>query len=344
MNLSRVLTILTGVALLVTAIGCSTNPTEVTPMVNIDATVEARAKELVAAQPTATPYPTYTPVPTASTRPTDTPANPVVYSNTVEVTSTIVPTTVPDSTSEILPTATSVPRPTITPLPRPTSTPDISTKAIVYLDKGITYVEEKKFNLAVIEFTEALKLDVQDPYIYHMRATVYQQLGRHLEALRDFNTAIELNPNLASIYNSRSETYISLGDDDQKTACSLEIEYCVIPTQTPQLTPTATPITYRPHVVTGIATINGVWEDGAVVTAWSGVTQLGYSVVSRGGRYEMEIVRPPDEVRRFWNRIDFEISGLETKDTDDLDSPGVLYWESEGVDVLNLSAWRYGGK
>ena len=43
---------------------------------NIEATVEGRAKELVATQPTATPYPTYTPVPTATTphKPTDTPS------------------------------------------------------------------------------------------------------------------------------------------------------------------------------------------------------------------------------------------------------------------------------
>ena len=47
MKLPRVLAVLAGIALLVAALGCSTTP-------NIEATVEARAKELVAAQPTPT--------------------------------------------------------------------------------------------------------------------------------------------------------------------------------------------------------------------------------------------------------------------------------------------------
>ena len=105
MNLPRVLTVLTGITLLVAAIGCSTTPAEVAPTPNIDATVEARvAQELAAqpkpnidatvearlvqkpaAQPTAIPYPTYTPVPTATPKATPTPVptptlEPIEYS------------------------------------------------------------------------------------------------------------------------------------------------------------------------------------------------------------------------------------------------------------------------
>ena len=67
LKLPRVLAVVIGTAVLVAALGCSTTaPVAVEPTPNIDATVEARAKELVAAQPTSTPYPTYTPVPTAT--------------------------------------------------------------------------------------------------------------------------------------------------------------------------------------------------------------------------------------------------------------------------------------
>jgi len=97
--------VLTGLTLLVAAIGCSTTPAEVAPTPNIDATVEARvAQELaaqpkpnidatvearlvqkLAAQPTAIPYPTYTPVPTATPKATPTPVptptlEPIEYS------------------------------------------------------------------------------------------------------------------------------------------------------------------------------------------------------------------------------------------------------------------------
>ena len=86
MKVPMVLAVLTGITLLAAAIGCSTTPAEVAPTPNIEATVEARvAQELaaqpkpnidatvearlvqkLAAQPTAIPYPTYTPVPTAT--------------------------------------------------------------------------------------------------------------------------------------------------------------------------------------------------------------------------------------------------------------------------------------
>ena len=84
MNLLRILATVTGITLLVAALGCSTAapaPVEPTPIIDatvearvaqeraVDATIEARAKELVAEQPTATPYPTYTPVPTATPLP-----------------------------------------------------------------------------------------------------------------------------------------------------------------------------------------------------------------------------------------------------------------------------------
>ena len=56
MKKPRILVILTGIVLLIATVGCSdVTPAEVTPTANIDATVAARAKELVAAQPTPPP-------------------------------------------------------------------------------------------------------------------------------------------------------------------------------------------------------------------------------------------------------------------------------------------------
>ena len=96
MKLTRVLALLLGIALLVAAIGCSATAP------NIDATVEARAKELVGVQPTPTPVvvvkeatptdappPTNTPLP----KPTATPGP----------TSALVPAVALDPTSSPLP-------------------------------------------------------------------------------------------------------------------------------------------------------------------------------------------------------------------------------------------------
>ena len=111
MKKPRILVILTGIVLLIATVGCSDiTPAEVTPTANIDAMVETRAKELVAAQPTPTPVvvvkevtPKPATEPTLASAPTD----------------TSVPTTTPVRTNVPVPTAT----PVRTNVPVPTATP-----------------------------------------------------------------------------------------------------------------------------------------------------------------------------------------------------------------------------
>ena len=82
MKLLRILSAVIGIALLVGSLGCSTTPAEVAPTSNIDATVEVRAKELVATQPTATPVVVIKEVtPTDSLIPTATPTVPTATLN-----------------------------------------------------------------------------------------------------------------------------------------------------------------------------------------------------------------------------------------------------------------------
>ena len=109
MKKPRILVILTGIVLLIATVGCSDiTPAEVTPTANIDATVAARAKELVAAQPTPTPVVVVKEVtPTSATEPTIASAP----------TDTSVPTTTPVRTNVPVPTATPKEVPTATPSP-----------------------------------------------------------------------------------------------------------------------------------------------------------------------------------------------------------------------------------
>jgi len=96
MKPTRVLALLLGIALLVAAIGCSATAP------NIDATVEARAKELVGVQPTPTPVVVVKEVtPTDTPSPTNTPLP--KPANTPEPTSTLVHAA-PNPTSRPLPT------------------------------------------------------------------------------------------------------------------------------------------------------------------------------------------------------------------------------------------------
>ena len=136
----NVIALMAAVVVATSALGCSTTPAQVASTANIDATVEARVKELVVSQPKLTPVviviakevtstvisaPTNTSAPLNSPLPTDTPAP----TNSPVPTATPSPTATPIlvSASTALPTATPVPTATPTTLrkwtPIPRSTP-----------------------------------------------------------------------------------------------------------------------------------------------------------------------------------------------------------------------------
>ena len=70
--------------------------------------------------------------------------------------------------------------------------------------------------------TAIYPLDIE----YGNRATAYFFLGKYQQALRDFDSAIALNPDNANSYYGRAMTYRTLGDytaaqDDAKKSCAL---------------------------------------------------------------------------------------------------------------------------
>ena len=150
MKLPSALVVLMGIALLVAAISCSTTTAEVAPTPNVDATVEARVKQELAAQPTPNSEVAPTPnidatvearakelvaaqaisapvvvvkevVPTTTPVPTEAPATAPIPPNTPVPTE--APTTAPIPTTPPVPTATSLPHPTPRPTPIPTPAP-----------------------------------------------------------------------------------------------------------------------------------------------------------------------------------------------------------------------------
>jgi len=102
MKLSVVLAVLVGILVLACS---SAAPAPVEPTPDIDATVEGRAKEIVASQVTPIPSPTNTQAPSATDTPRPQPTN--------------TPTSVPDPTS----VPTPAPRPIPTPMPTPAPIP-----------------------------------------------------------------------------------------------------------------------------------------------------------------------------------------------------------------------------
>ena len=192
-----------------------------------------------------------------STTPTNTPTD-----------TPIPPTPIPPTDTPIPPTATPYPpvRPTPTPFPKAnvikaTLTPSPHS----HYRKGKEYKDDGKYQLAIDEFTNAIRLNrnyvpayiirgnaysllgqqqraIQDfdqairlqpdnAIAYNNRGGDYGRMGQHQRAILDFDKAIELKPDYAKTYNNRGLAYNKLGqyakrDDDKFQACIRDTKYC----------------------------------------------------------------------------------------------------------------------
>ena len=97
-----------------------------------------------------------------------------------------------------------------------------------YISRGSTYTALGEYERALKDYDTAIELDPQDAAIYASRAYTYTALGEYERALKDHDTAIELDPQDAAIYVNRAyTTYTDLGEyeralKDYDTAIELD--------------------------------------------------------------------------------------------------------------------------
>jgi tetratricopeptide (TPR) repeat protein len=75
----------------------------------------------------------------------------------------------------------------------------------------MSYYYLNKFNEAIADLSESIKLGTLIPGAYHYRGMSLKMLGKYREALPDLSKAIELNPGLKGLYFGRGEIYDLLG-------------------------------------------------------------------------------------------------------------------------------------
>ena len=359
MKLTRVLALLLGIALLVAAIGCSpTAPREAAATPNIDATVEARAKELVGVQPTPTPVVVVKEVtPTDTPSPTNTPSP--KPANTPEPTSTLVHAA-PNPTSRPLPTLPSV---------------SMVLKAVPpeFLACVQTALGDDQYN-AIISGRQSVtpqELGIVMPCLMQ-----YPQDTKAVMELFGLDMGTIMEPGRPTA-TAQPKASIQVPPDTQvPTATSLPLATplptptaipsliptpSVLPTPTPYPTPTpvptvtptptptsipvptATPLATRlpsppdrrtdvtPHVFAGTASVNGApASEGTVITAYviSFQDPVGEGVVS-GGIYNLFVFQYGSG--SFTGKtITFKVGQFTANET--------AVWQSFGADEVNLNA------
>ena len=75
--------------------------------------------------------------------------------------------------------------------------------------------KQRAYKKAIVHYTKALELDLQQPAIYNNRGNMYAAIGEIDKAVSDLSKAIELKPDYANAYNNRGEAYRSKGEVDE---------------------------------------------------------------------------------------------------------------------------------
>ncbi len=89
------------------------------------------------------------------------------------------------------------------------------TTALPYSNRGLYYREKKKMDLALKDFSSALRIDPDKATILNSRGKLYFDTDRLPLALVDYNNAIKSDPELAEAYANRGATFARQGNFDK---------------------------------------------------------------------------------------------------------------------------------
>lgn len=84
-----------------------------------------------------------------------------------------------------------------------------------FRNRGNYYRDRQMSEQALVDYSEAIRLDPDQHETYNSRGRLYFQIGELQKALQDYNKAIAQKPDKAEYYSNRGATYARLGQYDQ---------------------------------------------------------------------------------------------------------------------------------
>lgn len=99
----------------------------------------------------------------------------------------------------------------------------------IYHNRGMAYLDKPRYEDAIRDFTEGIRLLPTHNLLYNDRAVAYLMTRRYREALKDYNVAILLDPNYYRSYWGRAKVFDALGDpaaarEDYARTCALGLQ------------------------------------------------------------------------------------------------------------------------
>ncbi len=86
--------------------------------------------------------------------------------------------------------------------------------------RGSAYVRAGRYDAAIIDLKEAIRLDASDAATFSCRGTANAAIGDYNKAIADQTEAIRLNPNDANAYCQRRHANCAKGEWQPARACS----------------------------------------------------------------------------------------------------------------------------
>ena len=80
------------------------------------------------------------------------------------------------------------------------------------VDQGLAARDSGDHDNAIVKFSEAIRLDPQNPSAFHSRGVAYWNKGDYDRAIVDYNEAIRIDPKNADIFYNRGIAYMTKGD------------------------------------------------------------------------------------------------------------------------------------
>ncbi|MHB9294737.1 hypothetical protein PilKf_00462 [Pillotina sp. SPG140] len=94
----------------------------------------------------------------------------------------------------------------------------------VVIGRGHEYYDKKEYERAIIDYTEAIRLNPKDAIVYNNRGAAYYNKKEYEHAIIDYTEAIRLDSKYATAYYNRGYAYKAKGDSAQAHADFAEAE------------------------------------------------------------------------------------------------------------------------